>query len=102
VILTREATNNSTVFSDRFIEDGSYIRLANATLGYNVPFKSKAWISSLRINLSGNNLFILTNYTGYDPDVNSDANTGSVASLGIDNTNYPKARSFALGLNVTF
>jgi TonB-dependent starch-binding outer membrane protein SusC len=102
VILTNESPSNSTVFSDRFLEEGSYLRLSNATLGYNLPLKPGGWISNLRLSLMGNNLLILTNYSGYDPDVNTDAQSGSVASLGIDNTNYPKARSFALGLNVTF
>ncbi len=102
VISSGESTSNSSEFSDRFIEDGSYIRLSNATLGYNLPAKNISWISNFRIYLSGNNLFLITDYSGYDPDVNTDAKKDEIASLGIDNTNYPKARSFTLGLNVTF
>lgn len=102
VIKTIESPTNSTVYSDRYIEDGSYIRLTTVTLGYNLPIKKKDFISELRIYLTGNNLLLFTDYSGYDPDVNTDAKSGSVASMGIDNTNYPKARSYTLGLNVTF
>jgi iron complex outermembrane receptor protein len=102
VLTSGESATNPTRFSDRFIEDGSYIRLSNVTLGYTFPADNLAWLSNFRIYLSGNNLFVITDYSGYDPDVNTDANVDDIATLGIDNTNYPRARSFTLGLNVTF
>lgn len=86
----------SNFSSDRFIESGSYVRLDNATLGYTFrkPVKS---IQSARIYVSGNNLFVITNYSGIDPEVNLGGLTP-----GIDNTSYyPKFRSFMIGLNVT-
>lgn len=102
VITTNESRSNSTVFSDRFIEDGSYLRLSSLSLGYTLPIKDIKAIKAFRCYISGNNLFVITKYTGYDPDVNSDAGVGGVASLGIDNTNYPKSRSLTIGMNITF
>ncbi|MBA7560871.1 TonB-dependent receptor P3 [subsurface metagenome] len=102
VITSGESILNANRFSNRFLEDGSYIRLSNATLGYNFKADNISWLSNLRIYIAGNNLFLITNYSGYDPDVNTDANKDGIASMGIDNTNYPKARSFTFGLNVTF
>jgi TonB-dependent starch-binding outer membrane protein SusC len=93
---------NSTKVSDRFLEDGSFLRLTSASLGYNFNFSKLGWIQSLRVYVSGSNLFILTKYTGYDPDVSSKADMNGVRALGIDITSYPKARTFLLGLNVTF
>ena len=59
-------------------------------------------MKNLRLYVSGSNLFVLTHYTGYDPDVSSSADMNGVRSLGIDITNYPKARTVLFGLNVTF
>jgi iron complex outermembrane receptor protein len=92
----------STEVSDRYIENGSFVRLANATLGYNLDFKNVEWISRIRFYVSGSNLLLFTNYSGYDPDVNSDQSKDDVRSLGVDISNYPKARSFMAGINVTF
>ena len=102
VLELRESFSNSTLFSDRFIEDGSYIRLSTVTLNYSVPFKNSKWFSAINIYFTGSNLLLFTKYTGYDPDVNTDAKVDNVASIGIDNTNYPKARSYTLGLTATF
>jgi TonB-dependent starch-binding outer membrane protein SusC len=88
--------------SDRYLEDGSYLRLSSATLGYNVKLGKINWMKNLRLYVSGSNLFVLTNYSGYDPDVSSSADMNGVRSLGIDITNYPKARTVLFGLNVTF
>lgn len=92
----------STEVSDRYIENGSFVRLANATLGYNLDFENVEWISRIRFYVSGSNLLLFTNYSGYDPDVNSDQSKDDVRSLGVDISNYPKARSFMAGINVTF
>jgi TonB-dependent starch-binding outer membrane protein SusC len=94
--------SNSTKVSDRFLEDGSYVRLTSATLGYNFSFKKADWIQMLRLYISGSNLLLYTNYSGYDPDVSSSADLNGVRALGIDITNYPKARTVLFGLNVTF
>ncbi|GAB2555848.1 SusC/RagA family TonB-linked outer membrane protein [Spirosoma areae] len=84
--------------SSRFVEDGSYVRCKNVTLGYTLP-KIKG-IQRIRIYASGNNLFTLTKYTGFDPEVNTYAGSNTV--IGVDNLVYPPARSFLGGLQVTF
>ncbi|HEX3024737.1 MAG TPA: TonB-dependent receptor [Chitinophagaceae bacterium] len=84
-------------YSTRFIESGSYVRLDNATLGYKFNKVCNA-VKSLRVYLSTNNLFVITKFTGIDPEVNQ----GGIAP-GIDYNNfYPKTRSFLLGVNVSF
>lgn len=97
-----EAMDNVLDYSSRYIEDGSYLRLSSATLGYTVPLKSKKWISSMRLTLTGNNLFVITGYSGYDPEVNAGRTTDGVPSLGIGWTSYPMARSFSFGVSVDF
>lgn len=82
--------------SDRFIEDGSYIRMKNITLGYKLP--NIRYITGARIYISSNNLFTITKYSGYDPEVNSFG--GSNTLIGVDNLVYPMARSFLVGLQV--
>lgn len=94
--------NNNWRVSDRFIEDGSYLRIQNVTLGYNVPNKliSKLKMASLRLYVTVQNLYTFTNYSGMDPELgayNSDALIRN-ADLG----NYPNPRTFNLGLNVNF
>ena len=90
--------------SDRFIEDGSYVRLRNVTLGYSFPNDLlKANLSKFRIYVSGQNLITLTDYSGLDPEVGSSTviNTSNY-ELGIDRGNYPQPKSFLFGLQVTF
>jgi TonB-dependent starch-binding outer membrane protein SusC len=83
------------------IEDGSFIRLNNLTIGYTLPIKSisKVKMSKLRFYFTGNNLAILTNYTGYDPEVSV---RNSPLTPGLDYSAYPKSRSFIFGINATF
>ena len=100
-----ESNNNSAPVSSRFLKNGSYLRLNNASLGYNFNVKSlgiSRWASAIRLSVTGQNLFVITEYDGYDPEVNTDRNIGSISSYGIDYLSYPKARSFIFGLNVTF
>lgn len=101
-IASTEATNNVLNYSSRFIEDGSYLRLSNATLGYNFKMASQKWISRLRAYVSGSNLFVITKYTGYDPEVNSTRVSNGVPAIGIGWTNYPKARTITFGVNLEF
>ncbi|MOA48754.1 TonB dependent receptor [compost metagenome] len=82
--------------TDRFIEDGSFIRFKNITLGYTVPVKKV--LSSLRVYISANNLFTITKYSGYDPEVNSYGNSNT--QIGIDNLVYPAAKSFIAGIQL--
>jgi hypothetical protein len=84
--------------SDRFVEDGSYLRCKNITLGYTLPKING--IYKIRVYASANNLFTVTNYTGFDPEVNSYG--GSNTAIGIDNLVYPVAKSYLGGLQLTF
>lgn len=87
----------NSFFSTRYVENGNYIRLDNATLGYNIDTKIKG-IKSLRVYATAENLLTITKYTGIDPEINQ----GGVAP-GVDNNNfYPKTRVFMFGLNVSF
>ncbi|MFA4868629.1 MAG: TonB-dependent receptor [Pedobacter sp.] len=82
--------------TDRFIEDGSFIRFKNITLGYTLPIKKV--LSSLRVYFSANNLFTITKYSGYDPEVNSYGNSNT--QIGVDNLVYPAAKSFIAGIQL--
>jgi TonB-linked SusC/RagA family outer membrane protein len=86
--------------SDRFIQDGSFLRLRNVTLGYSLPskFSNKLYTRNVRIYLKGTNLLTFTKFTGYSPEVGS----SDVLSNGIDNGMYPITSAYSFGLNVTF
>jgi TonB-linked SusC/RagA family outer membrane protein len=88
---------NAYLISDRYLESGSYLRLDNATLGYTIKPKVQA-IKAIRLYVTANNLFVITKYTGLDPEINIGGLTP-----GIDNNNYyPKTRTFSLGVNASF
>ena len=97
----RGINENARGNSDRWVEDGSFLRLRNVELGYSFPQKliSKANISSARLYVSGQNLFTITKYSGLDPDV-----VGANPNLepGVDNGNYPSSRIISFGLSVGF
>ena len=101
VLRSDESPSNSNAYSSRFIEDASFLRLANLTLGYTLKPQS-GWMSSARFYVTGNNLILITDYTGYDPEVNVAADENGVPSIGIDYTQYPKPRTFTFGVNVKF
>ena len=88
--------------SSRFVEDGSYLRLKTVTLSYNFPKKwlNKIHLSRLQAYVTGQNLFTLTKYKGYDPEVN--AFGGDSVAQGVDYGTYPQSRAVIFGLNVEF
>ncbi|GAB4000295.1 TonB-dependent receptor [Spirosoma daeguense] len=90
-------------FSNRFVEDGSYLRLRNIELGYSLPTTkwNLTWIRHAKIYVSGQNLLTFTNYSWWDPDVNSSGGASSVTQ-GIDFSTYPVAKSYTLGLRIGF
>jgi TonB-linked SusC/RagA family outer membrane protein len=90
------------VFSDWAVEDGSFLRLNTLTLGYTLPksITTALKISNLRVYASGYNVFILTNYTGFDPEVSTRRQTA--LTPGVDYSAYPKSRQFVVGLNLGF
>jgi hypothetical protein len=86
----------------RWVEDASYLRLKNITLGYNLPrsITSRLHISNLRVFISGTNLITITDYTGYDPETSA-YNTND-AQIGVDFANYPQSKFYNAGLNLSF
>ena len=100
-----ESINNSAPVSTRFLKDGGFFRLNNLALGYSLNPKligiSKG-ITGIRLSATGQNLFVITKYNGYDPEVNTDRTINGISSYGIDYLSYPKARTFVFGLNLTF
>jgi len=86
--------------SDLFIEDGSYIRLRNIRLDYSLPLGDTKFIKSANIYLSGNNIITITDYKGYDPEVN--VFSGNSLQQGVDNGAYPGSKTVTLGLTVNF
>lgn len=97
--LTTGPTNNN-LFSDYFVEDGSFVRLRNLQFGYTLPstLLRKIHVESLRVYVAANNLITLTRYMGFDPDLSS----SSVLSAGVDYGMYPQARSLMSGLQIKF
>ena len=93
---------NNSLRSDRYIEDGSYLRIKNMQLGYNLPSElfNIVPISSVNIYIGAENLFTLTNFTGYDPEVGLYHN--NPLDRGINRANYPSPRIYYFGLNVKF
>jgi iron complex outermembrane receptor protein len=102
VIGNGEAANNAPDVSTRFLEKGDFLRLQNATLGYNFDINEDSFLNSLRLSVTGQNLFIITDYTGLDPEVNTDKSLNGIPTAGIEYTTYPRARTVTLGLNVSF
>lgn len=100
-----ESFNNSNTVSTRFLENGSFFRLNNATLGYNLNPTQMGMgntFQNIRLSLTGQNLFVITDYSGFDPEVNTGATSGGIQTFGIDRFTYPRARTFMINLNVTF
>ncbi len=100
-----EAITNSNEVSTRYLEDGDFLRLNNATFGYT--FKPEQiglgnWVNSIRLSITGQNLFVISDYSGFDPEVNTGSSIGGVQTFGIDRFTYPTARTVLLGLNVSF
>jgi len=91
----------SPTLSDRFVEDGSYLRLKNITLGYTLPTKiaSKLKIKNARFYITGQNLATWTKYTGFDPEVSR--NGQDVLNSGIDNGVYPNSKTILGGVSIS-
>ncbi len=93
---------NKFVFSDWAVEDGSFLRLGTVTIGYTLPkaFTEKLKIRNFRVYVSGYNLAVWTNYSGFDPEVSTRRRTN--LTPGVDYSAYPKSRTFVAGLNLNF
>ena len=94
----RESTSNPLTPSSRYLSSGNFVKLANATLSYNIGNIGSS-IRSANIYLTGQNLFVLTNYRGFDPEVNTDKAIEGVPSFGIEYIPYPTSRTFLIGVS---
>jgi hypothetical protein len=92
----------NAVFSDWAVEDASFLRLQSATIGYTLPenFTTKFHVRRLRVYATGTNLFCLTKYSGYDPEV--DTRRSTPLTPGVDYSAYPKSIGYVFGINLTF
>ncbi len=100
-----ESLSNSNEVSTRYLENGSFLRLNNATLAYTINPKKAGFgdlINSIRFSLTGQNLFVITDYSGFDPEVNTGNDIDGIQTFGIDRFTYPTPRTFQIGLNVSF
>ena len=90
------------VLTDYYVEDASFLRLSTLTLGYTLPqtLTKRVGINSLRFYVTAYNVFCLTNYSGYDPEVSAIRSTN--LTPGVDYSAYPKSRQFVIGLNLNF
>lgn len=100
-----EDVTNSNSVSTRYLENGSFLRLNNATLGYSLKpelIGLGGIVSAVRFSVTGQNLFVITDYSGFDPEINSNLSIDEIQTFGIDYFNYPKPRTFVFSLNVSF
>ncbi|WP_242156933.1 SusC/RagA family TonB-linked outer membrane protein [Aestuariivivens sediminis] len=98
-----QATGDAPKPSTFYLSSGDFLRLSNATIGYTFePGKVSKWIDFLRVFVTGQNLFVITPYDGFDPEVNTNKEIDGVPSFGIDYSAYPRSRTFTFGFNVSF
>ena len=96
--------NDNDRVSDRYIEDGSYIRIKNITLGYNVPkaVLNRFKVDNIRLYMNIQNLYTFTKYSGYDPEVGASTQDSSGLVYGLDNGRYPSPTLYSFGVNISF
>jgi TonB-dependent starch-binding outer membrane protein SusC len=94
-----DAINEPSKYSSRWIEDRTFVRLQNVTVGYTIALPSRLGVRGTRVYLSGDNLVLFDDYSGYDPEVFV---ASGLASRGIDYLAYPRARTYTLGARLTF
>ena len=100
----QDGVKYGSYINSRFVEDASYLRLQNIELGYNLPINKwgnlSRYVKGCRVYIGAQNLFVLTGYTGFDPDVST--NGGDPVSQGLDFSSYPSYRMYNFGLKITF
>ncbi len=97
-----ESATNSAAESTRYLENGAFLRLNNATLRYTFQQGFIKGVRGLAIFVTGQNLFTITDYTGFDPEVNLPSSVGGIVGYGIDYSNYPRSRTFLAGIDLSF
>ena len=91
---------NTPQLSTLYLEKSDFIRLNNARVGYNFNTANLNWLKGLNLYVSAQNVFTITNYSGFDPLINSPRASGGNQSIGIDYTTYPSARSYMIGATI--
>jgi iron complex outermembrane receptor protein len=94
----KESFSNPVTSSSRFIENGSYLKMANVTLSYTFGDVGNIF-KNAQLYATGQNLFVITKFKGFDPEVNVDKNSNGVPSVGIEYEPYPSARTVTFGIN---
>jgi iron complex outermembrane receptor protein len=104
VATSPQAEGDPNAPSTKYLEKGDFLRMGNLTVGYTFSgaILEKMKIKAARFFVNGQNLLLFTNYSGFDPEVNTDKTLNGVPSAGIDYLSYPRSKAIALGLNVTF
>ena len=102
VLTNGESPANAPDVSTRFLEKGDFVRLQSASISYNVPLSGDGVFKSMKLSLIGQNLFLITDYSGLDPEVNVPKAQNNIPSQGIDYTSFPRPRTITFGFNVTF
>jgi len=100
-----EDNSNSNEVSTRYLEDGSFLRLNNATLAYSLNPQNLGFgdlVNNIRFSVTGQNLFVISDYSGFDPEVNTGSTIDGIQTFGIDRFTYPTPRTLLIGLNVSF
>ncbi|MBZ9630060.1 TonB-dependent receptor [Salegentibacter sp. LM13S] len=99
---TEISRSQTPQISSKWIEDGSYLRLDNLNIGYTLKPGDDSVLKRARFYITGQNLFVITNYSGFDPEVRTNTNAGGTAPIGIDYLAYPRPRIFQLGTSLSF
>lgn len=105
VLTSGESAGASADVSTRFLEKGDFVRFQNLNIGYNVPLSGEGALNTLRLSITGQNLFLITDYSGLDPEVTTNTGTLNDAGLpsrGIDYAAFPNPRTFTFGINASF
>ena len=102
VLTSGESPANAPDVSTRFLESGDFLRLQNASIGYNFDFEETSFLDALRLYVNGQNLFVITDYSGLDPEVSVQTPLNGLPTAGIDYTAFPRPRTFTFGLNAKF
>ena len=105
VLTSGEAPGSSVAVSTRFLEKGDFVRLQTLSVGYNVPMSGEGLFDSLRFSVTGQNVFLITGYSGLDPEVSTNTgslNASNIPTAGIEYAAFPRPRTFTLGVNARF
>ncbi len=102
VVTSGESPANAPDVSTRFLEKGDFLRLQNASVGYTFELSENSFLKNLRLYVNGQNLFVITDYSGLDPEVNTQTPLNGLPTAGIDYTSFPRPRTFTFGLNAKF